>query len=354
MPITLSLYDLTNLAKIALVSALAALLISPLGIWLARKLGLIDYPKTEMHKQHRKPTPMAGGLILAICLPALLLIFRIDNQELWGLMQGAAIILIFGLLDDRFSLNATLKLGGQFLGSFVLVSNGITVHFLDSFQVFAGEAIINPLQILITILWVMGITNAFNLTDSMDGLTAGLSIISASSFAVFSLAAGQIHLAQICTLLFGLAISLYALNMTPALSFLGDSGAQVLGFLLAGIAILYTPYQLPQSTTWFAPILLLAMPIFDTCLVIFSRIRNKTPIFKADLGHTYHRLVLLGLAPAKAVFLIQITAFLLCISGFILTSFSALLANVTFLFLVILGWIAIYILETCTTIKQKN
>jgi len=354
MPITLSLYDLTNLAKIALVSALAALLISPLGIWLAQKLGLIDYPKTETHKQHRKPTPMAGGLILAICMPVLLFIFQIDHEELWGLMQGAVIILIFGLLDDRLSLNVALKLGGQFLGTFVLVLNGTTVHFLDSFQTLVGGEIINFLQIFITILWMIGVTNAFNLTDSMDGLTAGLSIVSASSFAVFSLASGQIYLAQICTLLFGLAISLYALNMTPALSFLGDSGAQTLGFLLAGIAILYTPHQLPQSTTWFVPILLLAMPIFDTCLVIFSRIRNKTPIFKADLGHTYHRLVLLGLSPAKAVFLIQITAFLLCISGFIITSFSVLLANIIFFLLVILGWFAIYSLETCTSIKQKN
>lgn len=240
--------------------------------------------------------------MLILCLPLVMSLWGIWHEDLWDLFMGATIIFVFGLLDDRFGFNAPLKFSGQLLGALVLILNGFSVEFLGGLGLSLSYQTINILQILITILWLVGITNAFNLTDSMDGLTAGLTAISAGFFMLVCLVSGQLALAQLSALLFGLAIGLYAFNITPALSFLGDSGAQTFGFLLAGIAVKYTPNEAPQGSTWFIPILLLAMPIFDTTLVVISRLRRKKPLFLADLAHTYHRLVGFGLTRAKRFF----------------------------------------------------
>jgi UDP-GlcNAc:undecaprenyl-phosphate/decaprenyl-phosphate GlcNAc-1-phosphate transferase len=345
MQIELELFDLITTAKIVLTSILLAFLLGPPGIWLARRFGLVDYPGAAAHKLHSRPTPLAGGIILILCLPLVMSIWGMWHEDLWDLFIGAAVIFVFGLLDDYYGFNALQKFSGQIIGAVVLVLNGFSVQFLDGFGLSFGELPVNILQIIITIFWLVGITNAFNLTDSMDGLTAGLVAISAGFFMMTSLVSGQLALAQLSALLFGLAISLYALNMTPALSFLGDSGAQTFGFLLAGIAVKYTPNEAPQGSTWFIPILLLAVPIFDTCLVILSRLRRKKPLFQADVAHTYHRLVKLGLTPRKAVFLIQMVALLSCILAFIMISFSPVLANIIFFALIALGGLAILMLE---------
>ncbi len=345
MQIELELFDLITTAKIALTSILLAFALGPLGIWLARRFGLVDYPGAAAHKQHSQPTPLAGGIILILCLPLVMSLWGIWHEDLWDLFMGATVIFIFGLLDDHHGFNAPMKFSGQILGAAVLVLNGFSVQFLGNLGLSLGNQAVDILQISITILWLVGITNAFNLTDSMDGLTAGLAAISAGFFMMVCLVSGQLALAQLSALLFGVAISLYALNMTPALSFLGDSGAQTFGFLLAGIAVKYTPNDAPQGSTWFIPILLLAMPIFDTTLVVLSRLRRKKPLFQADLAHTYHRLVKLGLTPRKAVFLIQMIALLSCTLAFIMISFQPVLANIVFFVLITLGALAISVLE---------
>ena len=345
MTIELDLRDLMTTAQIALTSILLAFALGRPGIWLARRLGLIDVPGKSAHKQHHQPTPLAGGIILILCLPLVMLLWGMWDEALWDLFMGAGIIFVFGLLDDRYGFDARLKLTGQILGALVLILNGFRVEFLYGLGLPLDYGLINVLTIAITMFWLVGITNALNLTDSMDGLTAGLAAISAGFFMLVCLISGQVVLAQLSALLFGVALSLYALNMTPALSFLGDSGAQTFGFLLAGIGVLYTPLEAPQASTWFIPILFLTLPIFDTTLVVLSRLRRRKPLFHADLGHTYHRLVKLGLSPRKAVFSIQIVALLSCMLAFVMTSFQPLAANLVFFSLIGLGAVGIFLLE---------
>lgn len=345
MTIELNLLDLMTTAQIALTSILLAFALGRTGIWLARRLGLIDVPGKSAHKQHHQPTPLAGGIILILCLPLVMLLWGMWDEALWDLFMGAGIIFVFGLLDDRYGFDARLKLTGQILGALVLILNGFRVEFLYGLGLSLDYGLINVLTIAITMFWLVGITNALNLTDSMDGLTAGLAAISAGFFMLVCLISGQVVLAKLSALLFGVALSLYALNMTPALSFLGDSGAQTFGFLLAGIGVLYTPLEAPQASTWFIPILFLTLPIFDTTLVVLSRLRRRKPLFQADLGHTYHRLVRLGLSPRKAVFSIQIVALLSCLLAFIMTAFEPLAANLVFFSLIGLGAVGIFLLE---------
>jgi UDP-GlcNAc:undecaprenyl-phosphate GlcNAc-1-phosphate transferase len=310
----------------------------PVAIFIARKLGAIDVPGSAAHKKHAAPTPLAGGLVVFLALPILMTIFRLwNNPHIVGLLAATSVILIFGLVDDIRGLSAPQKFVGQFIATGIVILSGTYVRILDSFHVGLTPWLIQTLDWAITLFWLVGISNAFNLIDSMDGLVAGLATISTGFLTITCFIFGQHELAQITGLLFGIGLVLYFYNNTPARFFLGDSGTQTFGFLLAGIGILYTPPHLPQGSTWFLPILVLGVPIFDTTLVVVSRIRRRKPIFQADLAHTYHRLVKLGVAPCYAVLTIQVAAMLLCGIAFIAMSLTPQIASFLFLVVVLLG-----------------
>jgi len=330
-----SLIQLAIQITLAIILSFAA---GPVAIFVAKKLGAIDMPGSAAHKKHATPTPLAGGLVLFLTLPSAVTIFGLwrDPHISW-LLAAASIVFIFGLKDDAHGLSAPQKFLGQSIAAMVLIFSGTSVRILESFHVPLAPWLVQTLDGAITVIWLVGISNAFNLIDSMDGLVAGLAAISAGFFMITCFAFGQGELAQITAILFGLSLGLYFYNSTPARFFLGDSGTQTLGFLLASIGILYTPPQMPQGSTWFLPILVLGVPIFDTTLVVVSRLRRRKNIFKADLAHTYHRLVKLGMAPAQAVLAIQIITLLLCNTAFIAMSLAPQIASLLFLAVVLLG-----------------
>jgi len=256
------------------------------------------------------------------------------------------------LIDDTHGLSAPQKFLGQFIAAEVLILSGTSVHFLEPFRLPLTTWLVAAFDWVISLLWLVGMSNAFNLIDSMDGLVAGLATICAGFFTVMSLASGQAELTQTTAVLAGLTLGLYFYNNSPARFFLGDSGAQAIGFLLAAIGILYTPPHLPQGSTWFLPILVLGVPIFDTTLVVVSRIRRHKPVFQADLAHTYHRLVKLGLAPSQAVLMIQITALLLCTVAFIAMSLMPQIASLLFLIMILVGIVLIIFFEKAVKIES--
>ena len=336
----------------AIVLTLAA---GPVAIFLAKKLGAIDVPGSAAHKKHAAPTPLAGGLTIFLALPILITLFGMWNDpRLTWLMLAAAVIFVFGMWDDTHGMSAPQKFTGQLIATAVVIFSGTSVRVLESLHVPFPMWLVYTLDWTITILWLVGISNAFNLIDSMDGLVAGLATISSAFFTVTCFAFGQYHLAQLTGMLFGISLALYFYNNSPARFFLGDSGAQTLGFLLAAAGILYTPPQMAQGSTWFLPILILGVPIFDTTLVVVSRIRRHKPIFQADLAHTYHRLVHVGMSPAQAVLTIQITAFLLCNAAFIAMSLSPEIATLLFLLVVVIGAAVIVFFERTASIKTDE
>lgn len=338
MVIDISIEALIQLALQITSAIILSFIAGPVAIFFAKKLGAIDVPGSAEHKKHAAPTPLAGGLVLFLALPILITVFRLWNSPgLAGLMIAAGVIFIFGMKDDTQGLSAPQKFVGQFIAAGVVILSNNYVRVLESLHVPLAFWLIQILDWAITVFWLVGISNAFNLIDSMDGLAAGLATISAGFFTITCFAFGQAELAQITGLIFGLSLGLYFYNSTPARFFLGDSGTQTLGFLLAAVSIMYTPPQMPQGSTWFLPILVLGVPIFDTTLVVISRIRRRKPIFQADLAHTYHRLVRMGMAPAQAVLTTQITALLLCNAAFIAMSLTPQIATLLFLVVVLLG-----------------
>ncbi|HMK07696.1 MAG TPA: MraY family glycosyltransferase [Anaerolineales bacterium] len=322
--------QLSDLFLLILVSASAAWIGGPFWIRLARRFALVDVPGSAPHKTHLRVTPLAGGLVLASALALAYLVSRPEvSRGLVGILVGTAVVVAGGLADDRRSLPPTAKLGIQLVAGLILIAGGVQVHFTR----------IPLLDILVTLLWVVGLTNAFNFVDSMDGLALGLAAVAASFFLLVTIDAVQPELAALSAALLGAVAGCLFYNITPAKLFLGDSGSQLLGFLLAALGIAYTPGQagLPQALTWFIPIVVLGVPIFDATLVVVSRLRRRQPIYHAGLDHTYHRLVSLGLDSSRSVLGMQLAALLLALTAFVVMDTSVWAANAVFVVLLGVG-----------------
>lgn len=325
-----------NLFSYIFLAILATLLVAPIAMLLARRWDLMDDPDSAPHKIHHTPIPRVGGLLLfPVFLMGNLLIGGLQDTEIRSILLASIVIFVFGLWDDRKGLTAWWKFLGQFLATALLIAGGVQVQF-------AGRPLLN---IAITAFWVVGITNALNLVDSMDGLAVGLAGLASAFFMLVTQDAGQTMLASFSALLLGACIGIYYFNAAPARLFLGDAGAQLLGFLLASLAIAYTPPGFPQASSWFVPILLLGVPIFDTSLVTLSRLRRRQPVFRGHIDHTYHRLVFLGMSPSRAVLTMHVIAILLGCIALIAMTLPPLWANTTFAACLLIGLAILFYLE---------
>ncbi|MBR6089555.1 MAG: undecaprenyl/decaprenyl-phosphate alpha-N-acetylglucosaminyl 1-phosphate transferase [Anaerolineaceae bacterium] len=330
---------------------------------LAIRLDLLDRPNSEPHKKHKHPVPISGGTALVLSLLIGLLIFRKNiSKQLWGLTFSSLIIYALGLYDDFRHLNWKFKLGGQIAGTAVLIILGIRTHLFDSalFSSRMPEKVCHLCDYGLTMFWVVFITNAYNLVDSADGLMIGISAWAEGFFIIAAMDAGQHEPALYCSILLGISLSLCFFNANPAFLFMGDSGAQTVGFLLAAIAIIYNPPELLQKNTWFLPILMLGVPIFDTTLVTISRWRKGQHFYHSGTDHTYHRLLRIGLSTHQAASFMHLGCFTLQSLAFFAISQSVIEANLIFAFVIICGIAAIVFLEredlwkTVTKFIQKN
>ena len=332
------LANLTDLFSYILLSFVIALALVPIVSRLARSASIIDIPGSASHKVHAAATPLVGGPVLLIAvLGSYLALGSALERSIIGIFAGSLFVVAWGMADDRWSLSPAVKLLAQLGAALILIGFGIQVMITR----------IPWLDVALSILWIVGLMNAFNFVDSMDGLAVGLAIIAAGFFMLVTLDAQQPTFAILSAVLLGALLGMYYFNALPAKVFIGDSGSQFLGFTLAAIGIAYSPAgaQLPQALTWFTPILVLGVPIFDTTLVVVSRLRSGKPIYEARQDHTYHRLVGMGLHPTRSVLTMQFGAILLSLLAFIALGFSILIANVVFATIVLLGVLSIWFLE---------
>ena len=325
-----------------------ALIAGQASIRIARRMGLIDLPGVAVYKNHKVPMPLAGGIALGLALPLLVLIFGLwDNSEMRYMLVAGLMILVVGLWDDARRLPPVIKFAGQILAAVLLNASGIYIQIFETQSFFVGgsELIYELLDRGLTIFWVIGVTNAFNLVDSMDGLSVGLGAWAFGFFMLATFDSQQLGLSLFSAIMLGQCLGLLFHNISPARPFMGDAGAQLLGFLFAVIAILYTPPAAEQNSSWFVPILLVSVPIFDTSLVVISRLRRHLPFYRGGRDHTYHRLVDFGMAPGRAVLVMHLAAVLLQCVAFMAFSMEPLIANGIFLACVILGAVGIIVLD---------
>ncbi|MFQ6607975.1 MAG: MraY family glycosyltransferase [Fidelibacterota bacterium] len=340
--------QITDIFRIILGSLVLSLLLAYVSIRVAPKLKLIDFPGSADHKLHQKPMPLTGGLVLVLTLSGILFFApgKIDS-DIMSLLAASWIILTFGLWDDYHHLPVGWKLLGQLLAALLLVFLDVKVRIFTSPEFILGSQTIlgEGLNILTTLVWMIVLTNAFNLIDSMDGLAAGLGSLATLFFLVITLSVSQMELVHFCAILLGAIAGIYFFNSHPARLFLGDSGAQTIGFLLGAIAILYTPVGGNQSSSWFVPILIFAIPLFDLFLVLISRMRRGEKIHKASRDHTYHRLAALGIPIERSVLLMHGSSLILSLVGYLCLNLNYVIANVIFLIVLLAGLFIFLYLE---------
>jgi UDP-GlcNAc:undecaprenyl-phosphate/decaprenyl-phosphate GlcNAc-1-phosphate transferase len=267
---------------------------------LALRFGVVDYPGPR--KLHQTPMPLLGGLAI-YCGTVFAIVFSFNGQprgQMLGILSGATLLLMTGILDDRGQLHYPIKLFVAMpLAAFTLVAVGMRIHLV---WYFLPTRVGAALDIALTLLWLVGITAAFSILDHMDGLVSGVAAIASFFFTLLAILNGQMLVAPLGAAVFGASLGFLRWNFKPAKIFMGDGGAMFLGFMLAALGLKLRPIHTPEATLWIAPILVLAVPIFDTTLVTISRSRRKLlPFASPGKDHTAHRLANLALGQRGAV-----------------------------------------------------
>lgn len=280
-----------------LIALTVSVVLSPLVIKFAKKIGAVDKP--DERRVHKKLMPRIGGLaIFGGFLAAIFYVATIIQFPI-GIIVGAAIIVLTGFLDDKFQLRPLHKLFGQSLAATIVLLDGfqisyITIPFTDQMI-----HIIPALAIPISFIWIIGVTNAINLIDGLDGLAGGVSAIAATSIFIMAVIMGNVEVAFLALALIGSIIGFLFFNFHPAKIFMGDTGSLLLGFLLAVFSVI--SFKQVTLVTLFVPIIILAVPIVDTLIAIIRRKLNNQRIMDADKNHLHHRLLDIGLSHKQAV-----------------------------------------------------
>jgi UDP-GlcNAc:undecaprenyl-phosphate GlcNAc-1-phosphate transferase len=282
---------MSKFIPIILASGLISFIATPLLRKLAASIDFVDNP--ERRKLHATPMPMLGGLAIYFGLVSATVMTNTRmHTEILGIISGATIVTLFGLWDDRYGMRPLVKLGGQALATLILITAGIQVTLFS----------VPAFNVALTFLWVLGISNALNLLDNMDGLAAGITAVISGFFLVLAVVEGLGVVSTLAAAMLGACVGFLYYNFNPATLFMGDAGSLLVGYILAVLGIKLTFAGRPQDVTWMIPIILLGLPIFDTTLVIISRLRRGKPVYQGGKDHTSHRLVsVFGMTPARAV-----------------------------------------------------
>ena len=283
------------------VSLLVAYVMTPPVKRFAEKVGAIDVPR-DNRRVHDHPIPRMGGLAIFIGFVLSLIFFVPMSTKVLGLLVGSVIIAVMGGVDDIVSLNPWVKLAGQIVAALVAIRCGLVFDVISNPNIFAEETYIEIgwLSIPLTMLWIVGCTNAVNLIDGLDGLAVGVSAISSMTMLIVSLFVSEPVVSIILAALTGACLGFMPYNLHPAKIFMGDVGSQLLGFVLSTASIMGL-FKLHAIITFFVPLLALALPLADTIFAFFRRILHGQSPFKADKGHFHHRLLAMGLNQKQVV-----------------------------------------------------
>lgn len=303
--------------------------LTPLVKRIAIKYNILDYP--DERKIHKNPVPRIGGLAIFLTIIIVFIRNLHFSPELTGLMLGGSIIFLLGFLDDIRGLSAGIRLFGQLIAVFILILHGVRITFIPHIP------LENVIEISLTIFWVLGMTNAINMLDGMDGLATGITLISSICFFIIVWQTKQDILSYSTIALVGSSLGFLQYNIKPAKIFLGDSGSTFLGFMLASIAILGTYEHKNPAIAAIIPLLILGLPIFDTTYVTISRIKNgvvkniREWLEYVGKDHFHHRLVKLGLKEEHAVGIIYAVNLCLGLGAIVLREAGTISAILLFL-----------------------
>ncbi|MFB3897068.1 MAG: glycosyltransferase family 4 protein [bacterium] len=322
--------------SVFIIAFLLSAILTPIARRVAFRLNIVDHPGEE-RKIHTETKPYLGGaaifiafnLVIGIGLFCALtpvsqsLTFLSSNvtqylsnvksvlPKLVGLFIGSVIIFLLGLIDDMKRLSPVKKLIGQIIAGLIVILFGVRIELFIPNIYLSGA---------LTLLWLVGITNAFNLLDNMDGLSSGVAAIAALIFALFSIQFNHYFIAVILLALCGAIFGFLPYNFYPSKIFMGDAGSMFIGFALSTLTVLSSYYSTdaPTFLPVIMPLLVLSVPIFDTISVVIIRIRRHLPVYQGDTNHFSHRLVALGMTHRQAVLTIYLVTLCIGLSAMLL------------------------------------
>ena len=302
-------YYLSKIAEALIIGIVVAYLTAPVSIKLAHRLGVIDTPK-DARRVHKKPIPRFGGMSIFLGSMAAMIIPAGMNANIKTAMIGGALMYLLGIIDDIKDIKPAVKFGGQLLIASLVYALGIRITFISNYfgaavtDAHANVILSAGLSDIITVFWIVGITNAVNLMDGLDGLAAGSVAIMSLSLAYIAYIHGiRLGSMPVCIALVAVAagcIGFLPYNFSPAKTFMGDGGALYLGYMIAVLSVI-SPLKRATVVGALIPMLTLAVPIFDTALAMLRRTLKHESIMAADKGHLHHHLMAAGFGQRRSV-----------------------------------------------------
>jgi UDP-GlcNAc:undecaprenyl-phosphate/decaprenyl-phosphate GlcNAc-1-phosphate transferase len=308
------------------VAVLLALLATPVVVRVVTARGIYGHVRPSADP-HAPRVPRMGGIAIYLATCAALAVAVLwpgsvaaargtPDRFFVGLLLGGSLIFAAGLLDDLYDLRPGAKVLAQIAAGICAFGFGFQVEHLS----FAGTSLpLGALALPVTLLWIVGVTNAFNLIDGLDGLATGIGLVALGSTFAVSMLLGNPLVALVCAALGGALLGFLRYNFRPARIFLGDSGSLFVGFMVAVLSV-YGSTKSATAALTLAPLLLLALPILDTVLSIVRRWLRGKPIFGADEHHLHHRMLAVGLTHVRVVVLLYVLAAALAVLGVVLAS----------------------------------
>ncbi|HZG74177.1 MAG TPA: MraY family glycosyltransferase, partial [Chondromyces sp.] len=279
------------------------LVLTPMVKKMAIAIGATDQPNHR--KVHQKIMPRLGGLAIYLSFLIGVFLIRPDEPYTMAILAGSLVIIITGVLDDIKELSAKVKMAGQIIAALIVVVwGGVQVEFIN--LPFGGQLEFGYLSIPLTILWIVGITNAINLIDGLDGLAAGVSSIALITMAGMAMIMGNGFVVIMATILLGSTLGFLVYNFHPAKIFMGDTGALFLGFMIAVFSLL--GFKNITFISLIIPVIILGVPISDTFFAIIRRIVHKKPLSAPDKSHLHHCLLRSGFSHRQTVLIIYALA----------------------------------------------
>ena len=287
----------------------------------AFKIKAVDVPRDD-RRMHSTPIPRIGGVAIFFGFLVSYLCFCdvIDLKHL-GMLIGAGLIIAVGVFDDIKPIKAVYKLIVQIIAALFPVLMGLKIEFLTNLNIFSSDFVMlhDYLTIPVTVIWIVGLTNALNLIDGLDGLAASISTISSTCLLLLALLFGRFEMLVPLAAITGATLGFLPHNWYPAKIFMGDTGALFLGYMLSVMSIdgFFKSYEL---ITLVIPIIVLGLPLFDTGFAICRRLKNKQPIMQADRSHLHHLLVDIGFNKRQAVLILAAITALLSLTTIVLVT----------------------------------
>lgn len=279
---------------------LATALITPLAAGLAHRFGILDHPKET--RFHTTATPYLGGIAVAAGMLIAAAVISRSSAQLVVILVGGLALMLVGLVDDRGGVRPSVKIAVEIAAATALWLSEVRGGLFGS----------GPADYVITVLWVLAITNSLNLIDNMDGLASGVTAIASLTYFIVAADNGDYLVASFALALAGASCGFLRHNFPPARIFLGDAGSLMLGFLLAALALKLDLVGESGFVRGLVPVLILGVPIFDTILVIVARVRGKRPLSQGGTDHSSHRLTELGLSGRSVALATYATQVAMC------------------------------------------